>query len=136
MLKKMTLLAAFVALGATSFVSVSAQPVLAGENIRSVRPVDRHVDRHQDRRIAKHGAYHQRRVWHRTRFRHHPRARFFGRLRNGHIVCYRTIRRPHLRRDVRHGHSYYHSHSRRLSVRAVRRLIRSGRGHAMSCFAR
>ncbi len=126
MWKKITL-AAFVVLGATSVVGMSAAPA-AAENMRSVR--------HLDGATVKHEVYHQRQGWRSIRYRHHRRARFFKRVRHGRIVCYRTLRRPHLRRAVRLGHRYYHAHGRRLGPRAVRRLIRSDRRHGLRCFAR
>ncbi len=131
MLKKITL-AAFVILGAAGFAGTSAQPA-AAENMRSVR--------HLDGGAVKKGVDHQRRGWRSTRYgQHRPRV-FLRRLRGGRIVCYRTIRRPqlrrpHFRRQVRLGQRYYRAHGRRLSPRAVRRLIRSGRRYAMQCFAR
>ena len=131
MLKKITL-AAFVILGTAGFVGASAGPA-AAENMRSVR--------HLDGGAVKHGVYHQRRGWRSTGYRHYRPRVFHKRVRSGGIVCYRTIRRAqlrraHLRRQVRLGHGYYHTHGRRLGRRAVRRLVRSGRRHAMSCFAR
>ena len=126
MLKKITL-ATFVILGTAGLVGASAEPA-AAENMRSAR--------HLDGGAVKHGVYHQRRGWRGTGYRQHRPRVFHKRVRNGGIVCYRTIRRPQLRRAIRLGHRYYHAHGRRLGPRAVRRLIRSGRRHGMRCFAR
>ena len=126
MLKKITL-AAFVVLGAAGFTGMSAQPA-AAENMRSAR--------HFDGGAVKRGVYHQRRGWRSTRYRQHRPRVFHKRVRNGRIVCYRTIRRPNWRRAVRYGHRYYHANGRRLGPRAIRRLTRSGRRGAMRCFAR
>ena len=127
MWKKITL-AAFFVLGATSVMGISAAPA-AAENMRSVN--------HLEGLAFKHKVYHQRRGWRSIRFRpYHRPARFLNRVRQGRINCYRTIRRPHLHRHVQYGHGYYRSHGRRLGARAVGRLIRSGRGHALRCFTR
>lgn len=114
MLKKFTL-AAFVALGTVTLAGISAQPA-AADDMRSARVFNHGVINYggnhgrDDRRVNRHG----------------PRWKFLKHVRNGRIVCFK-------KRGPRHG--YRHDrHGRRLGYRAVRRLIRSGRGHVMRCY--
>jgi hypothetical protein len=125
MLKKITL-AAFVALGTATLAGMSALPASA-ENIRSVG-------------VLEHGgfsyaAYRVRRDRDGDRVSGlGPSWKFLKCVRHGRIVCFAKPSRRGAYRFDRRGHRAYRAHGRRLGYRAVRRLVRHGRRHAMRCF--
>ena len=127
MLKKITL-AAFVALGAATLAGVSALPA-ASDDTRSVR-----VFKHGDLSLATFKFRHVRRGARISR--HGPGRRFLNHVRRGAIACFVKSSPRRAARFGRRGHRYDQTHGRRLGYRAVRRLVRQGRRHAMRCFRR
>jgi hypothetical protein len=125
MLKKITL-AAIVALGTATLAGMSAPPA-AADNIRSLR-----VFEHGGFSYASNQFRHDRRGDRVSR--HGPRWKFLKRVRNGRVVCFAKPSRRGAYRFDRRWHRSYRAHGRRLGYRAVRRLVRHGRRHAMRCF--
>ena len=127
MLKKITL-AALVAFGAATLAGISAPPAVA-DNFGSVR-----ISKHGVFALANYRIRHDRRG--RRMSRTSPRRRFLKRVRSGAIACFKKSPRRRAARFGRRGHRYYQTHGRRLGYRAVKRLVRHGRRHAMRCFRR
>lgn len=127
MLKNITL-AALVALGSATLTGVSAQPAAADGYHAGVVYYQGHV-----RGGVYHRDYGWRRVW---MGRHGPRGRFLKRVRHGRVVCFKSRPWRANYRSDRRGYWKYRAHGRRLGYRAVRRLVRQGRWHAMRCYRR
>ena len=127
MLKK-TALAVFVMIGAAGLGTVTGGSA-AAENIRSVPYHGYNAGDHRFHR--HHVAWRRVRLGHRVRF-----GRLIRRVRMGDVVCFRRIDHPRWQRPGIRGYRYYNAHGRRLGPNRVRRLLHTGRAHAMRCFER
>ncbi len=127
MLKKITL-AVLLGLGAATLTGVSVPDARADDN-RSQR-----VFKHGNPMQATFRFYQGRRNVRPNR--HGTNRRFLKRVRRGAIVCFKKPSRRHAQRANQRRHRYDRPKFRRLGYRAVKRLVRQGRRHAMRCFRR
>ncbi len=120
MLKQLTLAAA-VAVGAVTMIGTGAQPAAADH--RGPAPIVKvdyygpGYDHRVDRRFTR------------------AERRFLRKVRRGRVACFKKRPYRYSRYD-RRGYRYHRVRGKRLSFRAVRRLVRLDRRYVMRCFRR